>query len=373
MATITIKKVESKKDLNRFIKFPWKIYKDDPNWVPPLLIDVKKILNKKKNPFFLHSEADLFLAEKNGEIVGRIAAILNNNHNDFQKEKTAFFGFFEAENDQEVSSELFKTVENWAQQKGMDTLRGPMNFTISDTCSLLIEGFDSSPAIMMTYNPEYYIKLLEQAGLHNAKTLLAYNFTSDMPIPERFVKFADRALKDSELNIRKIDMKKLDDEAKIVRDIFNDAWETNWGFVPLTEKEIEHLAEDLKDGIDPDIVFMAEVNGEPAGFALTLPDYNEIFKKINGRLLPFGIFKLLLGKKKIKGVRVVILGITKKYQKKRGLGPALYYEIYLRGKNKGYKHGEFSWILEDNLLMNRALEGLGAKVYKKYAIFESKL
>ncbi len=370
---ITIKKVETKSDLNIFIKFPWKIYKGNPHWVPPLLLDVKKLLNKKKNPFFLHSEADLFLAEKDGETVGRIAAILNNNHNEFQKEKTAFFGFFETINDQEVSDKLFETVKNWGQQKGMDTLRGPMNFTINDTCSLLIEGFDSSPSIMMIYNPEYYINLLEQAGFHNAKTLLAYDFTSDMSIPDRFVKFANRALQDSELNIRKMNMKKLDDEIKIVRDIFNNAWETNWGFVPLTEKEVEYLADDLKEGIDPDIVFIAEVNGEPAGFALTLPNYNEILKNVNGRLLPFGIFKLLFGKKKIKGVRVIILGITKKFQKKRGLGPALYYETYMRGVNKGYTRGEFSWILEDNILMNRALEGLGAKVYKKYAIFESKL
>lgn len=373
MVTITIKKVESKKDLNRFIKFPWKIYKGDPHWVPPLLLDVKKLLNKKKNPFFLHSEADLFLAEKDGRIVGRIAAILNNNHNDFQKEKTAFFGFFESINDQKVSDKLFETVKNWAQQKGMDLLRGPMNFTINDTCSLLIEGFDSSPVIMMTYNPEYYINLLTEAGFHNAKTLLAYDFSSDLQIPERFIKFANRVLRDKELNIRKINMKKLNDEIKIVRDIFNNAWETNWGFVPLTKEETVFLAEDLKTGIDPDIVFIAEVNGEPAAFALTLPDYNEILKNINGRLLPFGIFKLLLGKKKIKRVRVIILGVSKKYQKKRGLAPALYYETYRRGINKGYQLGEFSWILEDNILINRAMEGLGAKVYKKYAIFESKL
>jgi len=373
VAEIKIRKVASSKDLNSFIKLPWKIYKNDPHWVPPLLIDVKKLLNKKKNPFFLHSEADLFLAEKDGEIVGRIAAILNNNHNKYHNEKTAFFGFFESINDQEISNKLFETAKNWAKQKGMDTMRGPTNFTINDTCALLLEGFDSSPVIMMPYNPKYYIDLLEQAGFQNAKTLLAYHFTADMPIPERFIKFADRVLQDKELKIRNINLKKLDDEIKLVRDIFNNAWEGNWGFVPLTEEETEFLAEDMKAGIDPDIVFMAEVNGEPAGFSLTLPDYNVIFKKINGRLFPFGLFKLLMGKNKIKRVRVIILGVTKKYQKKRGLAPALYYETYLRGKNKGYQEGEFSWILEDNVLMNRAMEGLGAKVYKKYAFFESKL
>lgn len=370
MSDIQIMPVANRRQFKTFIKLPWRIYDNDPYWVPPLLLDMKNLLSKSKNPFFRHSEAELFLAYKNGEAVGRIAAILNNNHNRYHQEKTGFFGFFECIDDQEVAESLLQTAESWVKSKGMERLRGPMNPSINDTVGFLCEGFDSSPVIMMTYNPKYYLQLVENAGFARLKELYAYSFHRDMPIPERFVKFAEKILDDPTISFRTINMKDFDNEVSIVRDIYNDAWQDNWGAVPMETYEFEHAAKDLKTVVDPDIVFIAEVNGEPAGFSLSLPDYNQILKDINGRLLPFGIFKLLLNKRKINRVRVVTLGVKQKFQKKRGLAPAFYYETYRRGKNKGYAFGEFSWILEDNVLMNRAAEGLGAKLYKKYAIYE---
>ncbi len=370
MNQITILPVSNKKDLMTFIKFPWKIYKDDPYWVPPLLLDMKNLLNKTKNPFFNHSEADFFLAKRNGDIVGRIAAILNNPHNKIHNEKTGFFGFFECINDEQVSAALLNTAKEWVQSKDMTQLRGPMNYSVNDTAGFLSEGFNSSPAIMMTYNPKYYLDLMDKAGFSKIKELYAYTFNRDMPIPERFIKFANKTLEDPSIKLRTINMKEFDKEVSIIQEIYNDAWQNNWGAVPMTSEEFRHAAKDLKTAVDPDIVFVAEVNGEPAGFSLALPDYNEIFKDINGRLFPFGLIKLLLNKKKIKGIRVITLGVKQKFQKKRGLAPAFYYETYVRGKNKGYSVGEFSWILDDNVLMNRAIEALGATLYKKYSIYE---
>lgn len=369
----TIRPVSTKTDLHDFIKLPWKIYAGDSNWVPPLIVDMKKILDKKKNPFFEHSDAELFLARRNGEPVGRIAAIFNNNHNQIHNERIGFFGFFESVNDPAVAAELMQTAEKWVNERGATHLRGPMNFSTNDTCGLLIEGFDSPPVILMTYNPAYYVQLFEVCGLKKIKELYAYYYHRDMPIPERFAALAQRTLADPCITFRSLNMNDFDNEVKRVQTIYNDAWQNNWGFVPMTEAELTHMAKELKQIVDPDMVYFAEVDGEIAGFSLALPDYNEILKDLNGRLLPFGIFKLLWNRKNIKRVRVITLGVRKKFQNKRGLAPAFYYETYRRGIKKGYELGEFSWILEDNLLMNRALEGLGAKLYKKYAIYEKQL
>ncbi len=373
MNTVAITQVQSNRERNAFIKFPWQIYQGDPNWVPPLLMDMKTILSKKKNPFFRHSDAELFFAWRDGKLVGRIAAIVNSSHNNFHGETTGFFGFFESIDDAAVARKLIATAKNWLRGKGMNVLRGPTNLSTNDTCGFLSKGFDSSPTIMMTYNPEYYLSLMEAAGMSKCKQLYAYDFDKTMPMPERFVKFAEKAMQDKSLSFRTINMKQFDQEVELIHDIYNDAWQDNWGFVPMNEAEFKHLAKDLKPAVDPDIVYIAEVDGEAAGFSLALPDYNEILKKVNGRLLPFGIFKLLLNKKKIKRIRVVTLGVRKRFQKKRGLAPAFYYETYRSGIEKGYAQGEFSWILEDNTLMNRALEGMGARLHKKYSIYETEI
>ncbi|MFQ5637782.1 MAG: GNAT family N-acetyltransferase [bacterium] len=371
--SIEISRVETKKDLTQFIKLPWKIYKNDPHWVPPLIIDMKKILNKQKNPFFQHSEAEYFLARQNGQVAGRIAAIINHNHNNFHNENIGFFGFFECVNEPAISEALFQTAVDWVKEKGMSQIRGPMNFSTNDTCGMLYEGFDSPPVIMMTYNPEYYLSLLKQAGFLKIKELYAYYFDSTMPMPSRFESIGKRTLRDKSIQIRKINLKDFENEVKTVLEIYNEAWKNNWGFVPMTEAEFQHLAKDLKPAVDRDIVYIAEVNGEPAGFSLALPDYNQILKDINGRLFPFGIVKLLMNKNKISRVRVITLGVKQKFLNKRGLAPTFYYETYRQGINKGYTLAEFSWILDENVLMNRSLEAMGAKLYKKYAIYEKKI
>lgn len=370
---LKIEPLKTKKELREFIKLPWEIYKNDPYWVPPLIMDMKKILNRKKNPFFQHSEAEFFLARQNGEVVGRIAAILNNNHNRYHNEKTGFFGFFESVNDLQVTRELMNTAQSWVKAKGMSTLRGPMNFSTNESCGLLIEGFDSSPVLMMPYNPEYYINLMEASGLTKIKELYAYYFDRDLPIPERFAALAKRTHRDKSIHFRTLNLKHVWNEVEHIRNIYNEAWSKNWGFVPMTVAEFNYMAKELKPIADSDIIYIAEINGEPAGFSLALPDYNQILKHVNGRLFPFGIFKLLWEKKNITRIRVLTLGVKHKYQNKRGLAPTFYYETYTRGKKKGYSLGEFSWILEDNVLMNRALEGLGAKLYKKYAIYEKRI
>ncbi|MFQ5707709.1 MAG: N-acetyltransferase [bacterium] len=365
--------VKNEKQLKQFIKLPWKIYRNDPYWVAPLLIDMRKMFNRKKNPFFQHSEAELFLALNHGVAVGRIAAIINNNHNKYHHEKTGFFGFFESIHDARVATELLSRAQTWVEERGMDTLRGPMNFSTNETCGFLAQGFDSSPVLMMPYNPEYYLGLMENFGLRKTKELLAYYFDRDMPIPDRFARFAQKTLQDKSVHFRTLNLKDVWNEVERIQSIYNEAWSNNWGFVPMTDAEFKHMAKELKPIADPDIVYIAEVNGELAGFSLALPDYNQILKKINGRLLPFGIFKLLWNRKKINRIRVITLGVKQKFQKKRGLAPTFYYETYTRGKKKGYALAEFSWILEDNVLMNRALQGLGAKLYKKYVIYEKSL
>ncbi len=371
--SIEIVPVSGKKELKKFILFPWQIYRDDPVWVPPLIMDMKKLLDRKKNPFFLHAEAEYFLAYKDGRLAGRIAAIVNEMHNQYHNEKTGFFGFFESIEDEEVAQKLLSTAEAWVKERGQEQIRGPMNFSTNDTCGLLIEGFDTPPFILMPHNPPYYQKLIEAAGYAKVMDLLAYRFYGEQGMNERIQKIADLSRKREGVTIRPLNMKKFWDELEVVKKIYNDAWSRNWGFVPLTDEEIEHLAKDLKPVIDPELVLFAMIDGEEVAFSLALPDYNQALAKINGRLFPFGLLKLLYYSRKINAARVFTLGVMQKYQKKRGIGPLLYVETYNRGMAKGYTWGEFSWILETNKLMNAPLQLMGAEVYKRYRIFEKKL
>ena len=370
MAELRVEPVSSKKDLKEFILLPWKVYRNDPNWVPPLILDMKNMLNKKKNPFFLHSDAEFFLARRGDEVVGRIAAILNNRHNEFHGEKTGFFGFFEVLPDYEAAAALFDTAAQWVKDRGMEVLRGPTNYSTNDTCAFLLEGFDSPPVILMTYNPPYYLEYSERYGFEKAKDLYAYFMSSDQPVPERLVRLSEAIRRRDDVVLRSVNMKRFWEEVETVFKIYNDAWSRNWGFVPLTHEEIKHIAKDLKQVIDPDLALIAEIKGEPAGFSLALPDINQALIKIrNGRLFPFGLPKLLWYMRKISGIRVFTMGVVHKYRL-RGIETLFYVETYRRGTGKGHRWGEFSWILEDNRMMNRAAQALGARVYKKYRIYE---
>jgi len=366
--------VRTKKDLKKFIMLPWKIYKGDKNWVPPLIIDQKETFNKKKFPFFEHSDAEFFLAESDGEIVGRIAAIKNNNHLKIYNDGVGFFGFFESVNDVEVARALFERAEEWLKSQGLKKSRGPANYSVNEEIGLLVKGFDSPPVIMMPYNPKYYQDLISSLGYEKVMDLYAYQIVKQSDNVPKLLEEKVKMIKSrASFVVRKIDMKKLDEEVEKIKVIYNQAWSENWGAVPLTDKEIEHFKNNLKLIVDPDLVFIAERNGKPVGLSLTIPDFNEVLIKLNGRLLPFGIFKLLYYKKKIRGVRTLIMGVLKEHRK-IGIDTVFYYETFKNGLKKGYEKCEMSWILESNRLMKYAIENLGvARQYKTYRIFEKQI
>jgi len=370
--TVRIVKVTSKKDLRAFIKFPWEVYKGDPNWVPPLIMDVKEKLDKKKNPFFEHSEMELFLAYKNGKITGRIAAIVDNNHNEFHDEKVVFFGMYECLDDLETTQALLDQVAAWGLERGLSTFRGPMNLSMNDECAFLLEGFDSPPMIMMTYNPRYYLDLMEKCGLVKAKDLYAFYMDATEHMVKRIQGIVNEIKKKTGVSLRSLNMKKIDEEVEKIKYVYNNGWEKNWGFVPWTENEMDHMAKKLKTFSDPDIVVIAEFKGKPVGFAFALPNYNEVLIKLNGRLTPLAILKFLIYRRKIESVRAVVFGIVKEYRQ-TGLSYLLYSEFEKNVKKKGYKWGETSWQLEDNDAINRFVKSIGGKVYKKYRIFEKSI
>ncbi len=375
-AGVTLKPVESKADWDQFIQLAWDIYKDDPIWVPPLRIAVRDLLDVRKNPFFRHAVMHPVLAYRDGKCVGRVVGVVDDRHNEFHEEKTAFFGFFESIDDQMVANALLDEVARWGKSKAMKTLRGPMNPSTNHECGLLVEGFDDPAFVMMTYNPKYYGKLLENWGLAKSKDLLAYNIHHERSkFQEKLYAQVERIKARGNITLRTADMSKFDQEIATVLEIYNDAWEKNWGFVPMDEVEFRHMAKDMKMIMDPELLLIAEVKGKPVGFGLCLPDVNQVFHKIrDGKLLPFGIFKLLWNlkgpfrRKTITRARVLTLGIKKAYVE-LGIGPVLYTEYIKRGPARGYPLGEASWILEDNVPMNKALErmcGERSKVYRLY-------
>jgi len=374
MGEIEIRTVTSKKELMQFIKLPWKIYKDDPHWVPPLIMDRKKILNKEKNPFFQHAEMDMFLAIKEGEPVGRIAAITNENHNKFHEDNLGFFGFFESIDDLQVSTALFDKVDEWLKEKGKDGVIGPFNPSTNDEVGLLINGFDSPPYVMMCHNPPYYESLVEKAGYEKAKDLNAWFLDiRGMELPEKIKRVANASVKKYGLTIRNIKLKNINKEIHNIRAVYNDSWSRNWGFVPFTDAEIEHLAADLKQIAIEEFVTLAFKGDRPIGFLLTLPNINEILiNNKSGRLFPTGLFKLMTGIKKIKTVRTITLGVVKDFQH-LGLGTILYTDLIGRAQRMGLIGGEMSWVLEDNEAMNRPIQLMGSKKYKTYRAYQKKL
>lgn len=373
---VKIRKVENEKDRMQFIKLPWQLYTGDQNWVPPLIFDVRKNLDPKRNPFFQHAEMDMFLAEKDGKLVGRIAAIKNDNHNNFHKDKAGFFGFFETIDDEEVSDLLLDTACEWVKAKGFNEILGPVNPSTNDECGLLIDGFNSPPVFLMTYNPKHYQAKIEGFGFDKAKDLYAYYIPSEVinnrKVMDKLERMAELIKKRNDVTTHKLNMKDLPNEVRKIEEVYNSAWESNWGFVPITTAEFDYLAESLKMVVDPDLVMFAEVAGKPAGFTLSLPDFNQVLKKVNGRLLPFGFLKILTGKKKIDFLRVIIMGVKPEYQKK-AIDSVFYLETIKNGNKNGYTGAEISWVLEDNMPMRMTAEKLGAHIYKTYRIYRKGL
>ncbi|MEW6086808.1 MAG: N-acetyltransferase [bacterium] len=371
MSEITIKEVESKKDLHIFIRFPYELYKNDPNWVPPLLIEREEFFNPKKNPFYEHAEIKLFLAFKGREPVGRISAHINFNHNNFYKDKVGFFGFFECEKDYAVAEKLLSKASLWLKSKGMDIARGPMNFSTNEECGLLVKGYDSPPVLMMSYNPPYYADFLEASGFKKEMDLFAYFFEfSD--IPEYIKKVSERLMKRRNVIVRPINTRKFWQDVEIIKKVYSSAWEENWGFVPMTDKEFTKTANDFKMIMDKNMILFAEIDGKPVAFFLALPDLNIALKKIKGRLLPFGLIKLLLEKRKINALRVLTMGVVKEYRH-WGIDVLLYNTGFKNAVKNGYKKVEYSWILESNEMMNKILVRMGSDPYKTYRVYDKKL
>ena len=364
----------SRKELSRFFDVADRIYSSDPNWVAPLRDDLAKVF-ALENPFFRHAEMQIFIARRDGIDCGRIVAILDREHNEFHGEKTAFFGWFESVDDRGVSDLLFEAAAVWARERKMKVLRGPANPSLNDECGLLVDGFDSPPILMMTYNPRYYPALYEAAGFRKAKDLIAYWFEIGPKPLARFEKINDR-LRRAEPNFRmkKISKSSLAKDLPRVREVYNAAWEKNWGFVPMTPEEMDFMAARLKPLLVPDYALLGELKRpdgsyEPVAFMMTLPDYNRAMQPLKGRLLPFGWLKFLLGTRKIKNVRVLTLGVKREYRS-RGLQSLLFEQSLRTSLEKGYTGCEVSWILEDNDLMIRGLKIWGGKPYKTYRMYD---
>lgn len=371
---LQIRAIHSSKEMMDFIKLPWKIYANDPNWVAPLIMDRKKFLNREKNPFFKDNPTEFYLAYRDGEIVGRIAAIINHEHNKFHNDKMGFFGFLEAVNDQTVFEMLLNTVKGWLKERGCERMMGPMNPSTNDECGFLIDGFDTPPYFMMTHNLPYYPQIMEALGYQKAKDLYAYYIDQEIvKLGDRLQRIGDKIRKDFPIHIRCADLKNFRQELELIRSIYNDAWARNWGFVPMTPAEFDYVANDFKKIIDPGLVLIGEYKGEAVGFLLAMPDYNRIFKKIpSGRLFPFGLFTFLLNKRKIDSIRVITLGVKQKYLP-LGLGALFYIEIVQRGIQLGYYSAEMSWVLEDNEAMNKGAKLLGGRIHKTYRVYETAL
>lgn len=375
--SVTIERVVTARQQDEFLALPARIYAGDPNYVPPLLMERRDFFDQAKNPFYKHATVELFLARKDGELVGRIAACEDRNYNAFHGSKTGFFGFYEAVDDDDVAHALFEAARSWIRNRGLAEMLGPSNFTSNHELGLLVEGFDSPPVVMMTYNPRYYIRHFEEVlGLKKAKDLWAWWLSAHVDPPERVVRIAEKVRAKEGIVVRPVNLKDFSEEAKRIKEIYNAAWEKNWGFVPFTDEEFDHAAKDMKQIAVPDLVLVAEVQGEPVAFSLTLPDMNQALIHVGGKLttfgLPIGLGKLLWHSRKIDQLRLIMLGLKEQYRK-RGIDAILYLDTLRAARKLGYKGGEISWTLEDNVLVNRAIEMMGGQHYKTWRIYEAEL
>ncbi len=378
MSSISVRPVSGRRDLRRFVKTPFSIHRDHPQWVPPLILDRMNFLNRSKNPYFDHAEVELFIAERDGEAVGRISAQIDSRWDEYRGGNDGQFGFFETVDDPEVATALLDAGCDWLASRGREKVYGPMDFTTNDEIGILIEGFEHRPVILEPWHPPYYQRLVEGAGFDKAMDLLMWHL--EMGKLQKGLEFhpaiheaAQKSLDDHGITIRP--MRKSDMAKEIARfhEVYNEAWGDNWGFVPITDDEVEFHAASLKLILDEDWAMIAETeDGRTVGAALTLPDINQVLAKMNGRLLPFGWLKFLRGKRNIDVVRILALGVKKEWQH-TGVAAALYVRHIQTTDPDGVMTGEAGWILETNEPMNRALEGMGGVVDKKFRIYEKSL
>jgi len=373
---LEVRPVATPRDLSAFIDYPYRLHRRDPLWAPPLQRDVRTLLSRSKNPFFEHGEAEYYLARRGDRIVGRIAAISNRLHNETHGDRVGFFGFFECEDDSAVAGALLDRAGAWVREQGHDTLRGPCSFSVNDECGLLVEGFDTPPTLMMPHNPRYYPALVEGAGFEKAKDLLMYQIGDPdgqrvTPLQERLARGIELIKKRYDIRVRPLRLKDFPNEVERVKRLYNLAWERNWGFVPMTEHEIDHLAEQFRPVVVPDFVPFVEHRGEVVAFALAMPDLNEVFRtNRSGGLFPV-VLKLLwyLKRRRFRRFRILLLGILPEFRN-RGIDAVLYHWLWTKGLEHGIRWGEAGWILEDNPGMNAGVVKMGFDQYKTYRLYD---
>jgi GNAT superfamily N-acetyltransferase len=377
VSSVSIRPVRTRRELKRFVRVPFHLHRDHPQWVPPLAYERMQFLDRGKNPYFEHAEAEYFLAERDGEPVGRITAQIDERWDEFQGGGDGMFGFFETVEDREVAAALLGAAEDWLRARGRERLLGPMDFTTNDELGILIDGFELRPMILQPWHPPFYRELIEAGGYAKAMDLLMWYLElgklkeGDQFAPEIHAA-AEKALRDEGIAIRNIDKRNLAREMRSFTEVYNEAWSDNWGFVPATDAEVEFHAKLLKQVIDEDWGFIAEKDGEAVGVAFTLPDINQALAKTGGRLLPFGWLRFLLAKRRIDRVRVFALGVKHEYRHS-GVAAGLYLKHLEAASPDGVPGGETGWILETNEPMNRAMEGMGGKIVKRYRIYERAL
>lgn len=366
------------RDLDRFIRFPWQVYEDNACWVPPLLFERRRFFNPTRNPFFRHAEVQLFIARRDRRDVGTIAAFINHTHNRVHNEEAGFFGFFEVLPDAEAASGLLAAAEQWVRERGMQVIRGPANFAVDNESGILIDAFDQPPVMMTVYNPPYYRDFVEMAGFTKAIDWYAYHIDRKMlgggdarDLPPKLLRTLDLARRRSGVSFRNVRMRRFAEELRLVREVYNHAWELNWGFVPLDDAEIDYLADSLRPVIDPDLVFLAEVDGRPVGISISLPDMNQPLLKMNGRLWPFGWIHLLRARSIIDTLRFFAMGVIPEYRH-RGIEAVFYYETFRAAIKRGYQKAELSLIVENNMPMRHSIESLGAQISKTYRVYEKR-
>lgn len=372
---IKVTPVSTGSDLKTFLTLPWKLYQGDKCWVPPMLFDVKNRISPGHNPYFEHAQATYFIARRGTEPVGRISAQIDRHYDEHWGGKTGHFGFFESIDDPAAAKALFGAAADWLARNGRDKIQGPYNLNINDECGLLVEGFDSPPMTLMTYNHQYYIKLIEDLGFAKAMDLLSYRLDATADAPEDVKNYAEMIREKEGVVIREWDMSNFKREMDMFREVYNSAWEQNWGMVKLTEKELKAHSFELRWLLESRLAFFAEKRGgEVMGVSLTLPNLNEYLAKLNGHLynaLPTLWYRMAV-KKKYRSCRVFALGVKKEFRKS-GVGAVFYYDTLMAAKRLGYEWGDMGWILETNDNMNRAILHMGGKVYKRYRIFEKPL
>lgn len=377
MSSVSIRPVRTRRELKRFVRVPFRLHRDSPQWVAPLVFERMRFLDRGRNPYFEHAEAECFLAERDGEPVGRISAQVDERWDEFQGGRDGMFGFFETVEDREVAAALLGAAEGWLRERGRERILGPMDFTTNDEVGILIEGHELRPMILQPWHPPYYRGLIEGLGYGKAVDLLMWFLgLGELKEGDRFAPeihaAAEKALREEGVTIRNMRKREMADEVRRFMEVYNEAWGKNWGFVPVTDAEVEFQAKSLKQVLDEDWAFIAEKDGVPVGAGLTLPDINQVLAKLNGRLLPLGWLRFLLGRRRIDRVRVFALGV-KHELRHSGVAAGLYLKNLEAASPDGIPGGETGWILETNEAMNRAMEGMGGRIVKRYRVYEKAL